>query len=70
MALTCLLYGLLNMLQPVCAVTCGTYGKIVWIVASGLIDVRIFVLAHDAMHGALSRHAEVGHTLAGCVFFL
>ncbi|KAL3144877.1 hypothetical protein ABBQ38_001976 [Trebouxia sp. C0009 RCD-2024] len=56
---TCLLYGCLNIVQPICAVTCGTYGKIVWVTARGLVDVRIFVLAHDAMHGALSRYSEV-----------
>lgn len=61
---TCLLYGCLNIVQPICAVTCGTYGKIVWVTARGLVDVRIFVLAHDAMHGALSRYSEVGPTLA------
>ena len=66
-AFTCLLYVTLNMVQPMCAVACGTYGKIVWVIAKGLVDVRIFVLAHDAMHGALSRHAKVGYTLAGCI---
>ena len=63
-AFTCLLYGLLNIVQPMFAATCGTYGKIIWVMARALVDVRIFVLAHDAMHGAFSRHSKVGHTLA------
>ena len=62
-ALTCLLYGLCNVVQPICAVTCGTYGKIVWVTARALVDVRIFILAHDAMHGALSRYAKVGYNV-------